>query len=194
MENKINVKDLINVGIFTALNFIMFFISGMLCYIPVFTIVLPCNTAILAGIPFILFLTKTDKFGMVTIMGSILGLFTFVMGYGWIGIATGVICGLLADLIFKSGGYKSWKRTLLGYCVFSQWVVGSMLPMWITTDNYFEQISQGKCSNEYVAALKPLVTNYSLAAVIALGIVGAIIGAYLGRITLKKHFKRAGIV
>ena len=39
-NNKLNVKDLINVGIFTAIYFALYFLIMMLGYIPVFTILL----------------------------------------------------------------------------------------------------------------------------------------------------------
>ena len=39
-NNKLNAKDLINVGIFTAIYFALYFLIMMLGYIPVFTILL----------------------------------------------------------------------------------------------------------------------------------------------------------
>ena len=39
-NNKLNAKDLINVGIFTAVYFALYFLIMMLGYIPVFTILL----------------------------------------------------------------------------------------------------------------------------------------------------------
>ena len=41
MDKKINAKDLINVGIFTAIYFVVFFACGMLGYIPIFMVALP---------------------------------------------------------------------------------------------------------------------------------------------------------
>ena len=38
MNDRIGVKDLVNVGIFTALYFVMFFISGMSGLIPVMAV------------------------------------------------------------------------------------------------------------------------------------------------------------
>ena len=39
-----------------------------------------------------------------------------------------------------------------------------------------------------------LTANWMLPVVIVLGIVGGVIGAYLGKVILKKHFVKAGIV
>lgn len=58
MDNKLQVKDLINAGIFTAIYFVVMFAAGMLGYIPVLFILLPAYLPIITGIPFMLFLTK----------------------------------------------------------------------------------------------------------------------------------------
>ena len=68
-KKKLNAKDFINIGIFTVIYFVMFFITGMLGYIPIFAVIIPLVLGILGGIPFMLFLTKTGKFGAATIMG-----------------------------------------------------------------------------------------------------------------------------
>ena len=82
---------------------------------------------------------------MVTIMGALLGLISFLMGYGPIGLCFGIVCGLIADLILRAGGYKSLKCSVASHCVFSLWVIGTMLPMWILGQAYFEpyRASQG---------------------------------------------------
>ncbi|HJB26867.1 MAG TPA: MptD family putative ECF transporter S component, partial [Firmicutes bacterium] len=97
-------------------------------------------------------------------------------------------------LIFKAGEYKSWKHTVLGYCVFTEWVIGSMLPMWIMRDAFFEAYRSNGGTDEYISSLMSLTANWMLPVVIVLGIVGGVIGAYLGKVILKKHFVKAGIV
>lgn len=193
MEKKrIGIKDLVNVGIFTAIYFVMFFISGMTGLIPVMTIFYPVLLAVLGGIPCILFFTKTDKFGLVTIMGVLLGLITFIMGYGPYAIGTGVACGLVADFVMRAGQYKSWKHMLTGYCVFSEWAVGSQLIMFIFKDAYLAGYIETQ-GQDYADAVSVLLKDYMIPVVIVAVAVGALIGAYLGKATLKKHFKRAGI-
>ncbi|HIZ56238.1 MAG TPA: MptD family putative ECF transporter S component [Firmicutes bacterium] len=193
MEKKrIGIKDLVNVGIFTAIYFVMFFISGMTGLIPVMTIFYPVLLAMLGGIPCILFFTKTDKFGLVTIMGILLGLITFIMGYGPYAIGTGVVCGLVADFVMRAGQYKSWKHMLIGYCVFSEWAVGSQLIMFIFKDAYLAGYIETQ-GQDYADAVSVLLKDYMIPVVIVAVAVGALIGAYLGKATLKKHFKRAGI-
>lgn len=111
-KKKLNAKDFINIGIFTVIYFVMFFITGMLGYIPIFAVIIPMVLGILGGIPFMLFLTKTGKFGAATIMGTLVSVLCFLMGQSWISIPFGIVLGFLADLIFKAGEYKSWKHDL----------------------------------------------------------------------------------
>ena len=127
-NNKIQAKDLINVGIFTAIYFVIFFAGMMLGYIPIFIPLLGLVCPILCGIPFMLYLTKVKKFGMVSLTGIILGLLNLVMGSGVLVLIFGIIFGVLGDVILRAGKYQSWKCTLLGNGVFSLWIMGSTTP------------------------------------------------------------------
>jgi energy-coupling factor transport system substrate-specific component len=92
----------------------------------------------------------------------------------------------------QAGKYKGWKTTLIGYAVFSEWVVGAVLPMFTMRESYFEMVRAGY-GDTYTDALMSLTPNWALYAMILLVIVGAVAGAYLGRAVLKKHFVKAGI-
>ncbi|MDU7165574.1 MptD family putative ECF transporter S component, partial [Finegoldia magna] len=75
MKNRLTAKDLINVGIYTAIYLVIFFVTGMLGAVPILYPTIFILIPILTGIPFMLFLTKVEKFGMVSLMGIILGVF-----------------------------------------------------------------------------------------------------------------------
>lgn len=110
MKQKIQPKDLITTGIFTAIMFVICMGVAMLGYIPIFIPLLSVLVPLVGGIPFMLFLTKVKKFGMVLIMAVLMALVIAFMGMGvWV-IATGPIAGILADLILRSGDYKSVKK------------------------------------------------------------------------------------
>ncbi len=192
MENKLNAKNLITVGIFTALYFVLFFATGMIGYIPVMMLFLPLLCPLVTGIPFMLFLTKVKAFGMVTIMGTILGILMFITGHPWPILVLGFLCGLISDFILKSGNYKGWKTSVIGYAVFSEWVMGAVLALFFMRDSYFAQIRAGY-GDTYADALLSLTPGWVFYVMIVLVGVGAVAGAFLGRTVLKKHFKRAGI-
>lgn len=193
MDNKLQAKDLITVGIFTAIYFVVFFACGMLGYIPIFIVLIPFICPLVAGIPFMLYLTKVKKFGMVTLTAIICGTLMLLSGHTWPPIFTAIIFGVTGDLIMKSGNYKSSKKTILGYSVFSMWLIGMLLPLYIIRDSYFESMIP-TYGQEYVNALMSYTPTWTLYAFSALALIGGFIGAILGKAVLKKHFKKAGIV
>ena len=193
-KEKIKAKDLITVGIFTAIQFVVCMAVAMLGYIPIFIPLLAVLVPLIGGIPFMLFLTKTKKFGMVTIMSVLIGLITCLMGMGvWV-ILTAPVFSILADLIFRSGGYASVKKSILGYGVFSMWVIGNYIPIVVTRDAYFQMLATGGYGEEYAQTLMHYISDWSLLPLLAACFVSGILGALLGRVLLKKHFVRAGIV
>lgn len=192
MKQKIQPKDLITVGIFTAILFVVCMGVAMLGYIPIFIPLLSVLVPLVGGIPFMLFLTKVKKFGMVLIMSVLIGVIVGLMGMGvWV-IATGPICGILAELIFKSGNYSSMKKSILGYGVFSMWVIGNYIPIIVTRDAYFSMLVSGY-GQEYADTLMGYIPDWSLLPLLAACFVSGILGALLGKTLLKKHFVRAGI-
>ena len=191
-SNKLNAKDLINVGIYTAIYLVVFFVIGMLNAIPVLYPLTYFIAPVVTGIPFMLFLTKVDKFGMVSIMGVILAVFWYLMGYTYIPTITYILAGVLSDLVFSFGKYKSFKFDVIGYWIFSCGMIGCAAPMWIMTTTYMEQVRVAM-GDEYVAGLAKYMPSWMGFAGIGIILVSSIIGAFLGRKMLKKHFERAGI-
>ena len=191
-SNKLNAKDLINVGIYTAIYLVVFFVIGMLNAIPVLYPLTYFIAPVVTGIPFMLFLTKVDKFGMVSIMGVILAVFWYLMGYTYIPTITYILAGVLSDLVFSFGKYKSFKFDVIGYWIFSCGMIGCAAPMWLMTTTYMEQVRVAM-GDEYVAGLAKYMPSWMGFAGIGIILVSSIIGAFLGRKMLKKHFERAGI-
>ena len=192
-SQKLTAKDLINVGLYTAIYVVIFFAVGMLNAIPVLYPALYILIPLITGIPFMLFLTKTEKFGMVTIMSVICGLFWFLMGYTWLALVSYVVCGVLADLVLRSGSYKSFRRDVLGFWLFSCGMIGCQAPMWVMADTYMAGV-EASMGAEYASELAHYMPSWMGLAAVVIIFVGALLGAMLGRKMLKKHFQRAGIV
>lgn len=70
-SNKLQAKDLVNVGIYSAIYLVITCVLSFLSLIPIFHPLLAVICPIAGGIPFMLFLTKSKKFGMIT-MGMLL--------------------------------------------------------------------------------------------------------------------------
>lgn len=190
---KLNVKDLINIGLFTAIYFIVFFAVGMTGYIPFMMLLLPFLISLAGGIPIMLFITKVPKFGALSIMGTIVSVLMLLTGHPWPIVAIGVPVSILGDYIISKGHYKNWLSITTGYTFFCQWTLGAMYPFYFMREAYLKTIQSGYGS-EYVDAIDALFSPAMIPVIIIGSVVGAILGAYIGRATLKKHFKRAGIV
>lgn len=185
-------KDLINIGIFTALYFISFFCTGMLGFIPIFMILIPLICPIVAGIPMMLYVTKVKKFGMILILGILVGTLMTITGHGWYPIVSATVCGLVYELILKAGNYQSTKCAVWGYAVFSFWLIGPMMPLYITAESYAQYLAQS-FGQEYANSLMGYIEKFPMPLALVFCFVGGIIGALIGRATLKKHFIKAGI-
>ena len=191
-RKELQAKDLINVGIFTAIYFVIFFAGMMLGYIPIFIPLLGLVCPILCGIPFMQYLTKVKKFGMVSLTGIILGLINLVMGSGMLVLIFGIIFGILGDLILKAGKYQSWKSTLLGNGIFSLWIMGYVSRMFLTRDAFFSSLVSSY-GQEYVDTLMSYTPGWIYPVLFVVTFIGGILGALLGKAVLKKHFEKAGI-
>ena len=191
-SKKLQAKDLINVGVFTAIYFVIFFAGMMLGYIPIFIPLLGLVCPILCGIPFMLYLTKIKKFGMVSLTGIILGLLNLIMGSGVLVLIFGIIFGVLGDVILRAGKYQSWKCTLLGNGVFSLWIMGYVSRMFLTRTEFFASLVSSY-GQEYVDTLMSYTPNWMFPVLFVVTFIGGILGALLGKAVLKKHFEKAEI-
>lgn len=103
MNNKLQGKDLINIGIFTAIYFIVIFAAASIGFIPIFIPLISVIVPLVGGIPMMLFFSKIKKFGMLTICGVLLGIIMLLAGMGWWCIPTGLIFGLISDFSAVEG-------------------------------------------------------------------------------------------
>lgn len=100
---------------------------------------------------------------------------------------------IISEMIRKIGNYKSFKYNALSYGIFSTWICGSLMQMLLVKQRYIE-ISVTMMEKDYVNALEKLITYPNMAIVYLGAILGGIIGAYIGKIFLKKHFEKSGII
>ena len=68
------------------------FAVACLGFIPIFMVLICGIIPLVAGIPYMLYLTRVKKFGMITIMGLLVGIIMFVTGMGYFSIVTGLVC------------------------------------------------------------------------------------------------------
>ena len=191
-EKMMNGKDLVNIGIYAAIYKVVNIVLSMLGYLPIFMVLLDILVPLIGATPFMLFITKVNKFGMIWIFSIIIGILMAFTGMGFYSIFTSIICGLAADLIAKSGKYQSKIKMIFVTTVFSGWVWGNFLPFFINRDNLLNYDSA--MGRGYGKALSDLLPNWMCPVLLVAAFVTGFIGALIGQKLLKKHFNRAGIV
>ncbi len=194
-NNKLCAKDFITIGIFTALLFVVEFACGLLGYIhPYIVASYVVMIPLVGSIPMMLFYTKIEKFGMLSIMSVLLAIIMFVMGMGYLGAPLIIGAGVIADLIAKSGKYKSFKKIILSYGVFCLWICANYFPVVVTADSYRQDLVDGGFSTEYCDNLFRAINTKTIAVLLVLCFVFGCIGAVIGKKVVRKHFEKAGIV
>ena len=194
-NNKLQAKDFITIGIFTALLFVVEFACGILGFIhPYIVASYVIMIPIVGSVPMMLFYTKIEKFGMISIMSVLLAIIMFVTGMGYLGAPLIIAAGVIADLIAKSGGYKSFKKTVLSHGVFCLWICANYFPVIVTADSYRKNLIDGGYSTDYCDSLFRAINSNTIAVLLILCFIFGIIGAFIGKAVVKKHFEKAGIV
>ena len=191
-ENKLKGKDLINIGIYAALTCVLITAVSMIGFVPFLLPMIGIAAPLVAGVPLMLFMTKVRKFGMITIMGTILGAFLWITGMGYWPCIFGIVCGLIADLVCKSGKYNSPVKAMIAHGFLSITYFGCMLPLYLNVDAYFAT-RQG-FGAEYIEVVTGIVQPWTMPVLILGGFVAGILGGWIGQKLLKKHFTPAGII
>ena len=190
-SNRLNGRDLINIGIYSAIYLVLAIALAMTGLIPIFLILLSSMYGLICGVPFMLFLTKVKKPGMIFIMSVIMGVVMMATGMTWMPIPFSVVTGLIAEVVYRSGNYKSMKAAVLTCGVFPMWACGNYLPLFLQRDQYFAD--RANYGQDYVDAVMSMTPNWMFFVLLIMTFVAGILGGLIGKKLLKKHFVKAGI-
>ncbi|MBU5298484.1 MptD family putative ECF transporter S component [Clostridium sporogenes] len=194
--NKLQIKDLVTIGIFSAIYFVVNLIV-MVCggISPIIWIFMPAIIGLLCGVIFMLMTAKVKKFGAILIMSIITALIYFATGqFTVVLLVSFAIVSIIAEFIRRGFGYKSFTGNLIAYVIFSLGMTGSPLPIWLFGDSFLKSIMEQGMSASYVEGLKTLTSTGMLVSMYVATFITALIGGFIGKSMLKKHFKKAGIV
>jgi len=173
-NNKLTIPDLISIGVFTAIYFVLVTIATF------------ASAMLLAA--------KLQKFGGITIMGLVMGLFFFVSGHFVLSFAANILFGVLADWVASLGKYYDRKLLFVSYILFSYGLTGPILPLWFMKDAYVAALqARGKDAAYIDALFAPINTGTFIVCLVSI-LVCAVIGGLFGQKMIKKHFAKAGIV
>lgn len=195
--NKLTIPDLITIGVFTALYFVLVTIAtfGSAALFPGFNnVVLPALCALISGSVYMLLVAKLQKFGGIAVMGIVMGLFFMTSGHFIISFAANIVMGIVADFVAKAGKYKSKKVLLVSYVLFSYGLFGPVLPMWFMKDAYVANLEARGKEAAYITELFANINMGTFVFAVIATLVCAVIGGWFGQKMIKKHFEKAGIV
>ena len=130
-ENKLMIQDLISIGVFTAIYFVLVTIAT--------------------------FATSAS----ITIMGLVMSIFLFSSGHFILSFVTNIVFAIIADLIGYISKYKNKAMILLSYIVFSYGLMGPVLPMWFLKDQYVSNlVARGKDAVYIERLFEYILQNY----------------------------------
>lgn len=195
--NKLTVPDLISIGVFTALYFVLVTIAtfGSAAIAPGFNyVILPAVCALISGCVYMLLAAKLQKFGGISVMGIVMGLFFMTSGHFIISFAANIVMGIVADFVARASSYKSKKGLLLSYVLFSYGLFGPIIPMWFMKDAYVANLETRGKDAAYIADLFANINMTTFVIAVVATLVCALVGGLFGQKMVKKHFVKAGIV
>lgn len=195
VENKkLEVKDLINAGLFSILLVAFYWCGGMIGFIPVLMPIVPFVGALISAPVFMLYSTKIKKFGMIIILGLVVGLVFMVSGHGMYVLPGTVLTSIICEFILKSGGYASVNKARITYTVFALFAGFNLIPLYFARDAYVKQVIEMGYPKEFVDKMVSVLPTWSFAPVVLGGCLGGFLGATLGIKMLNKHFKKANMI
>ena len=193
-ENKLLTRDYISIGIFSLIYFVIAFVIGGIAQMTPATFpFMPMIVALFAGSVFMLYTAKIPKRGSLAILGILAGILLFVTGMFWMMSVFFIIFGFIADFICQSGNFKSFRKNLLAYCVFALSPMGAYIPMAIMPAQFDEFMRRKGDVSSFEGIINAIRINWWVIPLMILGtIICAIIGGFIGKKLLKKHFEKVG--
>lgn len=193
MNKKLTVRDLITVGIFAAMYFIL---TGLATFVMMMLFqsgghfFLPVAVALVAGPIFFLALQKVPKFGVITILSGVMGLFFMVGGYFPLAFVPSFVLGFVADWILNKTNMTKKTRELVSYVIFCFSIYGPILPMVFTQQQYMDMLLKNGKDQAYIDKVFSVVSPGMFVLLIVLTILAGVIGAFIGRQFVEKNFAK----
>jgi energy-coupling factor transport system substrate-specific component len=193
-NTRLGTRDYITIGVYTVLYFILIAIgAGLTHAVPIGLPLMGFMCGILGGVPYMLVLMKSRRFGAVTIMGVLLALTMGVIHGNYYTVITALIAAVAADLIARAGQYRNLTLCWLSAGIFNLWNLGMFLPFYIGRSGYLAGLASKRGAG-YANELAGLFPWWVLPVLLVIGVAGGILGALIAKVMMRKHFQRAGLV
>ena len=193
MNNKLALKDLINIGIFSVIYFVGLFVIGApLGFLVITYLAFPFAVSLILGIAVMFLLAKVQKpFGLF-IFAAIPGCLMTLMGHTPVVAIHSLIVAALAEIVRKVLGYNTAKGSIVGYSIMSLWLCGAFWQIFLLKDQYFA-LTEKMFGADYARELTNLPW-WIMPILYITTFLGGLLGGLLGKKVLKKHFEKAGLL
>lgn len=194
-KNKLQVKDLIMIGVFSALYFVLNMVGGMpFAMNPILTFYQPMGSAFLSGIIFMFLIAKAPRRGTITVLAVIMCILRFATGMHWaMGVGT-LIAGIIAEIIAGSKSYKNKKMNMLSFGIFALGDIGTFLVYFINPESWSNAMIKKGTDISYIESMNAAAANWMIYVIVIGTFLVALLSAWIGMKLLKKQFEKAGIV
>ena len=102
-----------------------------------------------------------------------------------------MISGLLAEFVYKSGGYQSESKAIVTNGAFILWIATNYLPLFFVSEKYWS--TRQNFGQDCIDTVTKLMPTWMHSVMFVVAFVCGMIGGLLGKSLMKKHFEKAGI-
>lgn len=193
-KKGLTVKDLVTIGIFSAL-FLVFALVGGIFFAPnpVLTFYMPVGSALLCGPIYLLMMAKVKKRFTATILGVIMCIIWFVTGMHWAMALGYLVMGIVADLVAGAGQYQSKKINSISYILLSLGGTSSYLVFFVNPDGWARTMLGNGTEQSYIDTMRATGSIWIMVIMLVGTVISAALSAFVGCKMLKKQFEKAGI-
>ena len=192
-DNKLKGKDLISIGIYTALYIVALLVGSVATVLPVTFLFYPAVCALLGATFFVMLAAKVQKPGAVVIWGVIVGLVFFAFGMPP-ALPFMVVGSIAAQIVISLSGYKKFAANMTGFVIVSVCSIGGYFQLFAYTNDYLAVAETRGLSQEYIDTLAGYANIGFLLVMIVATAATAVLGCLFARKIMKKHLAKAGIL
>ena len=182
-ENKLKMKDIATIGIFSALLFVVTMVAGALMGISmVLNMYSVAVVAVLSAPLYMLIMAKVHKKGAALLTFAIGGIFVLIWMLGF---------GVVGEVLASKSKYQNYKMLTVSFGLYSVgYYLGAIAPLY-----YYPVFWYGfDRPKETVDAMIAAAHSTAGLAAIPVTLIAIVIGAVIAKRMLKKHFEKAGVI
>ena len=190
-ENKLKMKDVTTIGIFSALLLVITVVVGAITGISMtlymFSVVI---TALVSAPFYMLIIAKVHKRGAIIMTCAIVGILWAVMG-GIFVLIWMLLLGIIGEVLVTKTNYQNYTMIIVSYVLYIvAYYMGAIAPLYYDVNYTYSHGNSQEAANTLLSAA------HSTAAYVAVPImiVVSVVGAILAKKMMRKHFEKAGVI